>query len=56
MIRIIISIAKNTIIKMSLIMVFVAIMILKAPKMRITEREGIPRPKGIVGMIFRFET
>ena len=37
-------------------MVFVEIVILKAPKMRITEREGIPRPKGMVGMIFRFKT
>ena len=40
--RIVISIAKNTIIKMSLIMIFGSKVILKASKMRITEREGIP--------------
>ena len=55
-IRIVISIAKNTIFEISLIMVFGSMVILKAPKTRIIEREVIPRPKGKVGMIFRFKT
>ena len=54
--RIVISIAKNTIIKISLIMVFGSKMILKAPKMRITGRGGIPCPKGMIGVFCPIET
>ena len=53
---IIISIAKNNIFQISLIMVFGSKMILKASKMSIIERGGIPCPKGIAEVFCPIET
>ena len=53
--RINISIVKNTIFQISLIMIFGST-VMKAPKMRITERGGIPCPKGMSEVFCPIET